>query len=81
MKWQIKVKLKSGILDPQGKTVHHALQHLGFHQIKDVRIGKLMEIELEDMPEAEARKLLEDASRKLLANPVVEEFEIEGPLS
>ncbi len=80
MKWQIKVKLKSGILDPQGKTVHHALQHLGFQQIKDVRIGKLMEIELEDMPEAEARKLLEDASRKLLANPVVEEFEIEGPM-
>ncbi len=80
MKWQIKVKLKPGILDPQGKTVNHALHHLGFHQIKEVRIGKLMDIEMEDMPEAEARKILEEASRKLLANPVVEEFEIEGPL-
>lgn len=80
MKVAIKVRLKRSILDPQGKTVHQALQHLGFEQIREVRIGKLIELEIEDGPNREEiQRMVEEASRKLLSNPVMEDFEIEYP--
>ncbi|NIV71401.1 MAG: phosphoribosylformylglycinamidine synthase subunit PurS [Calditrichae bacterium] len=78
MKIAVKVRLKQSILDPQGKTVNNALHHLGFNQIQEVRIGKLIEMEIDDSLDAQqAYALAEQASRKLLANQVIEEFEIE----
>lgn len=78
MKVAVKIRLKPSILDPQGKTVHNALQQLGFREIGNVRIGKLIELEIDERQErAEVLKLVEDAARRLLANPVIENFEIE----
>lgn len=80
MRVAVKVRLKRSILDPQGKTVQQALQHLGFEQIREVRIGKLIELEIEDGPNREEiQRMVEEASRKLLSNPVMEDFEIEYP--
>jgi phosphoribosylformylglycinamidine synthase len=73
----INVHLKKGVLDPQGKAIHHALETLGFKDISNVRVGKqiLLEINTEDKEKAikEAKK----AASELLANPVIENFEIE----
>ncbi|RMF55482.1 MAG: phosphoribosylformylglycinamidine synthase subunit PurS [Calditrichaeota bacterium] len=78
MKVAVKVRLKKSILDPQGKTVHNALLHLGFHDIKDVRIGKLIELTIDDSKSRdEVLQMVEEASHSLLANPVIEDFEIE----
>jgi phosphoribosylformylglycinamidine synthase PurS subunit len=74
MKTRVYVTLKNGVLDPQGKAVHHALDGLGFSGVKDVRIGKLIELELEpSVGEAD----VEAMCRKLLANIVIENFRIE----
>jgi phosphoribosylformylglycinamidine synthase subunit PurS len=75
MKSRIFVTLKNGVLDPQGKAIHHALEGLGFAGVNDVRAGRLIELEHD---ESVSRKDLEDMSRKLLANMVIENFEIEG---
>lgn len=75
MKSRIFVTLKNGVLDPQGKAIHHALEGLGFLGVRDVRAGRLIEIEHdENVGKAE----LEEMSRKLLANMVIENFEIEA---
>jgi phosphoribosylformylglycinamidine synthase len=74
MKTRIHVTLKPGVLDPQGKAIHHALEGLGFNGVKDVRAGKLIELDLADgVSEAE----VEAMCRKLLANIVIENFRIE----
>jgi phosphoribosylformylglycinamidine synthase subunit PurS len=75
MKTRIFVTLKNGVLDPQGKAIHHALEGLGFEGISDVRAGRLIEIEHD---ESLGTEQLEDMSRKLLANMVIENFEIEA---
>ena len=77
MKARIIVMPKKTVLDPQGKTVKHALESMGFSGIKEVRVGKFMEIELEGGNEAELRKKIDEACRKLLSNPVIEEYTIE----
>jgi phosphoribosylformylglycinamidine synthase len=78
MKVAVKVRLKKSILDPQGKAVFQALQSLGFSEIQEVRIGKLIELEIAEGKNAEEiRWQVEEASRKLLSNPVMEDFEIE----
>jgi phosphoribosylformylglycinamidine synthase PurS subunit len=77
MKAVIKVRLKSGILDPQGKTVNNALKHLGFKGIQNVRIGKLIEFEIKEKDKSTASRKIEEACRKLLANPVIEDFTYE----
>lgn len=78
MKVAVKIRLKKSILDPQGKAVHHALQNLGFDGINDVRVGKLIELEVPDDGTPETiHTMVEEASRKLLANTVIEDFEIE----
>lgn len=78
MKVAVKIRLKKSILDPQGKAVHHALQNLGFDGINDVRVGKLIELEVPDDGTRETiQNMVEEASRKLLANTVIEDFEIE----
>lgn len=74
MKVRIHVSLKPGVLDPQGRAVHHALEGLGFSGVEDVRVGRLIELDVADgTSEAE----LEDMCRKLLANTVIENFRIE----
>jgi phosphoribosylformylglycinamidine synthase len=73
----IYVTLKNGILDPQGKTVHHALDNLGIAGVDDVRIGKFVRIRFGDVSEERAAELSREACKKLLANPVIEDFEIE----
>ena len=75
MKSRIFVTLKNGVLDPQGKAIHHALEGLGFAGVSDVRAGRLIEIEHD---ENVSKTDLEEMSRKLLANMVIENFEIEG---
>jgi phosphoribosylformylglycinamidine synthase len=75
MKTRIFITLKNGVLDPQGKAIHHALEGLGFDGVNDVRAGRLIEIEHD---EGISKADLEDMSRKLLANMVIENFEIES---
>ncbi len=78
-KVSVVVRLKSGVLDPQGKTVAHSLHTLGFEEVDDVRIGKLIEIEVADGLEGETRRArVRTMCEKLLANPVIEDFEILG---
>ena len=74
MKVRVIVTLKPGVLDPQGKAVHHALAGLGFAGVNDVRIGKLVELEVDDGVDDAA---IEDMARRLLANTVIENFRIE----
>jgi phosphoribosylformylglycinamidine synthase subunit PurS len=75
MKYRVHVTLKSGVLDPQGKAIHHALEGLGFDGVRDVRAGKLIELELEDGAADEAE--IDQMCRKLLANTVIENYRIE----
>jgi phosphoribosylformylglycinamidine synthase len=74
MKARVFVTLKPGVLDPQGKAIHHALEGLGFSGVQDVRAGKLIELELADGTSDTA---IEDMCRKLLANTVIENVRIE----
>ena len=73
---QIKVMPLKELLDPQGKAVMGGLQNLGIKNIQDVRIGKNIQLQIEATTPDEARKMAENASTKLLANPVMEYFEI-----
>lgn len=75
-KARIHVRLRPSILDPQGKTTHHALEDLGFDSVKRVRMGKLIEIWIEADDEEAARRVATEACQKLLANPVIEDYEI-----
>jgi phosphoribosylformylglycinamidine synthase subunit PurS len=78
MKYSIQVKVMplKELLDPQGKAVMTGLGNLGLSQVEDVRIGKNISLLVEASTEDEARKIAEDAAKKLLANPVMEYFEI-----
>ena len=74
MKARVFITLKAGVLDPQGKAIHHALDGLGFAGVRDVRAGKLIELDLaDDVSDGD----IEDMCRKLLANTVIENFRIE----
>ena len=72
----IKVTLRESILDPQGNAAQHALQTLGFDDVDRVRIGKYVELDVRAGGEEEARAVAERACEKLLANPVMDDFEI-----
>ena len=74
MKTRVYVTLKNGVLDPQGKAIHHALEGLGFGGVEDVRAGKLIELDLAD---GTSDADIEEMCRKLLANTVIENFRIE----
>ena len=74
MKARIFVTLKGGVLDPQGRAIHHALDGLGFGGVKDVRAGKLIELDLADDTSDED---IDAMCRKLLANTVIENYRIE----
>lgn len=73
MKVRILVRLKPGVLDPQGRAVHHSLDHLGFEGVDDVRIGRMIEMDVADGTSDEA---LTKMCEQLLANMVIENFEI-----
>jgi phosphoribosylformylglycinamidine synthase subunit PurS len=77
MKAKIKVTLKSGVLDPQGKAIEGALGHLGFGGIEQVRQGKYFEIELAETDRSKARDQVKAMCEKLIANTVIENYEIE----
>ena len=74
MKVRIHVSLKPGVLDPQGRAVHHALEGLGFTGVDDVRIGRTVEMDVADDTSDAA---LSDMCEKLLANMVIENYRIE----
>jgi len=76
MKVTVIVRLKPAILDPQGKTIQHSLEQMGFSEVKDVRIGKIIELNVEGEDEPTVRARVEEFSHKLLANPLMESFEI-----
>lgn len=74
MKVRVHVSLKNGVLDPQGRAIHHSLEGLGFNGVKDVRVGRLIEL---DVDESVSDAALDEMCRKLLANMVIENFRIE----
>ena len=76
MKALIHVTLKVDVLDPQGKAIRNACVSLGYDAIQKVRQGKLFDIEVDAASEAVARRLLTELCDKLLANPVIENYEI-----
>lgn len=76
---QIKVMPLKELLDPQGKAVMGGVKNLGLNGIEDVRIGKNVILQIDADSEGQAKKIAEEASKKLLANPVMEYFEIETP--
>jgi phosphoribosylformylglycinamidine synthase PurS subunit len=80
MKITVLVRLKSEVLDPQGDAVRRALHTLGFEGVRDVRIGKLIEIQLGDAGEKPTREQIAKMADELLANPVIEDYEIVGQL-
>jgi len=74
MKVRVFVSLKPGVLDPQGRAVHHALEGLGFTGVEDVRVGRMIELEVAD---STGDEVLKDMCEKLLANRVIENYRIE----
>lgn len=76
MKATIYISLKKGVLDPQGKAIENALGQLGFNGVDNVRQGKMIELDLADTDASEARNRLQEMCEKLLANTVIENFDI-----
>ena len=78
MKAKVYVTLKPGVLDPQGKAVHHSVELMGYTAISDIRQGKYFEVELSDAADPEsARKEVEQIAKDVLANPVIEDYRVE----
>ena len=73
---EVRVKPRPGILDPQGKAIHHALNSLGWEGVNDVRVGKAIYLDLVADDAGAAVEAAEAMCRKLLANPVTETFEV-----
>lgn len=74
---RVLVTLRRGVLDPAGQAVRASLNQLGFGEVTDARIGKVIEFEMEDMPHDEAQRRLESMAKQLLANTVIEDFAVE----
>lgn len=77
MKAKIIVTPKKAVVDPQGKTVQNALEHMGYHGVKAVHVGKYLEVELDSADREAARKALDEACHKFLSNPVIEDYKLE----
>lgn len=73
---EVRVTPRPGVLDPEGKAVHHALHSLGYEGAEDVRVGKAIYLELDADSEEAALESVDEMCRKLLANPVTEEYEV-----
>ena len=81
MKARVFVSLKKSVLDPQGKTIHRSLKNLGYENVRDVRQGKVFEIDLNNtLTPDEARQEIEQMAQTVLTNPTIEQYtyEIEG---
>lgn len=77
MKAKIIITPKKAVLDPQGKTVQNALDHMGYKGIGAVHVGKYLEIELPNGDKETWRKQIDDACHKILSNPVIEDYRFE----
>jgi phosphoribosylformylglycinamidine synthase len=77
MKAKIIITPKKAVLDPQGKTVQNALEHMGYRGVEAVHVGKYLEIDLNDADKASARQWLEQACYRFLSNPVIEDYRLE----
>ena len=77
MKARIKIMLKNGVLDPQGEAIKHALNNIGFESVTGVRQGKVIELDIEGSDKNQVRSQIENMCNKMLANSVIENFEIE----
>ena len=77
MKAKIIISPKKAVLDPQGKTVQSALEHMGYTGVTAVHVGKYLEIELAGGDKAAARRQLDEACHKFLSNPVIEDYRLE----
>lgn len=73
---EIRVKPRPGLLDPEGKAIHHALHSLGWDSVEEVRVGKVLYIDLEAESEEAATEAATAMCRKILANPVTEDFQV-----
>jgi phosphoribosylformylglycinamidine synthase len=74
---KIYVTLKKGVLDPQGKAVQHSLESLGYKEVRDIRLGKYMEVKFGDIERDKADTKIKEMCEKLLANPVIEDYRFE----
>ena len=79
MQVEVRVKLKEQVLDPQGEAIRRVLNGLGYAEVVGVRVGKLMLLEVEGEDPTAVRARIEGACREVLANPVIEEFEVRLP--
>lgn len=79
MRARVHVTPKPSVLDPQGATVARTLRELGFAQVHDVRVGRLVELEIDEQDPARVRQLVEAMCEQLLANPVIEAWRVELP--
>lgn len=77
MKVRVTVSLKEGVLDPQGKAIGHALHVLDFPEVKDVRVGKVIELDVDGSDAEIVRTRATEMARQLLANEVIEDFSVE----
>ena len=77
MKARVLIRLKPSILDAQGASVRHALQGLGFLEVRDVRVGRVLDLDLDGANGDEARQRIEEMCARLLVNPVIEDFAVE----
>jgi len=75
-KVKVFVKLKEGVLDPQGKAVKNSLSSLGFNSVTDVRVGKYIELNIDEDDSGSVKEEVDKMCKKLLANPVIETFEV-----
>ncbi len=73
---EVHVTPRAGLLDPQGKAVHHALHSLEFADVEDVRVGRLIRVRMRATSEDDARQRADEMCKRLLANPVTEDYSI-----
>ncbi len=77
MRARIVIRLRRGVLDPQGTTIRKALESLGFPEVRELRVGRVLELTLDATDRARAQARLDEMCRKLLANPVIEDYTVE----
>jgi phosphoribosylformylglycinamidine synthase PurS subunit len=79
MQVEVRVKLKEQVLDPQGEAIRRVLAGLGYGEVEQVRVGKLMLLEVAGRDQTAVRARIEEACREVLSNPIIEEFEVRIP--
>ncbi|MFO1242702.1 MAG: phosphoribosylformylglycinamidine synthase subunit PurS [Rickettsiales bacterium] len=77
MKATVHITLKNGVLDPQGKAINNALHSLGFSEVENVRVGKFIEVEVNEKDKSKAEQKLKSMCDQLLANTVIENYKVE----